>query len=654
MSQSATNPSEQVVTQNQRLFNKYANVFKTADPVHFVSHTRKLATWLSDYKAYYDDARPEIVRLLMIAQNAVKAHLGIQDIQTPFRAADYPNDIMVLAYVQLVAAVEPFTSYFSREPGILAHVQEITATIHAPRTLTLQNQTVSYCTSAQPSMPEVDPTRSNDSDPDVMIIEKPPGFKDAKSVQITPSSSNTISRKPSATLTKPKIKKRKTIDFNVLVDYDLKGLEEKKGGKASGDSDASKAASEVQPSVTPHADHQADAELSVVHQESQNAYIPAGEPPKEKEEPFNVASIPLIDLQKVSEPNVQDANISMSLPLDSPQQFTVAVISTSAVETTSKGVTAPERSVNEASVPLINSEGQQSDDIQANQAEQTQPIFITRVPSTESGEITENDIENIDESAPTVDEPPADANQPSDEASTTGPPSQCAKDPAPHQTCKDPTSTRSSKEPFPSQLSDDSDSIDSPDAGKFGSKRIQIITQQVGGNVVSGIRSRFTLTEDYYERILKWAHYQAAAGADTKLADDALCITIGSYMIDDLKEFAQAGNCDSFEAQISFCPCKWPQEGLSLEYNDDQYIPLSPPLRVTPENLFDICPFVQKGANEIILRQRTDLTQYMFTLQAHYPTKAQIFQVKQNHKKQKEWSEWVETVTRPLTFHFAS
>lgn len=106
-------------------------------------------------------------------------------------------------------------------------------------------------------------------------------FQDTKPVQTALLSANSTSTKSAGPLTRPKVKKRKTIDFNVLVDYDLKGLEEKKGVKASGGVDASKITSEVQPSTfqkasLPPVDNKPDT-LNPAHQDLKSDQIPAEE-----------------------------------------------------------------------------------------------------------------------------------------------------------------------------------------------------------------------------------------------------------------------------------------------------------------------------------------------------------------------------------------
>jgi len=52
--------SAQAMENNQRLFVRYAKVFKDNDVVPYAIHAHKLAAWLRDSKAYYTAARPEV------------------------------------------------------------------------------------------------------------------------------------------------------------------------------------------------------------------------------------------------------------------------------------------------------------------------------------------------------------------------------------------------------------------------------------------------------------------------------------------------------------------------------------------------------------------------------------------------------------------
>lgn len=52
--------TSQATENNQKLFRRYAKVFAHTDPQSYALHAEKLSLWLSDFKAYYAAARPEV------------------------------------------------------------------------------------------------------------------------------------------------------------------------------------------------------------------------------------------------------------------------------------------------------------------------------------------------------------------------------------------------------------------------------------------------------------------------------------------------------------------------------------------------------------------------------------------------------------------
>ncbi|KAF9001966.1 hypothetical protein BDQ17DRAFT_564130 [Cyathus striatus] len=55
----------QATENNQKLFRQYTKKLSQDDTSVYASHADKLGRWLSDEKAYYKSARPEIVKLLL-------------------------------------------------------------------------------------------------------------------------------------------------------------------------------------------------------------------------------------------------------------------------------------------------------------------------------------------------------------------------------------------------------------------------------------------------------------------------------------------------------------------------------------------------------------------------------------------------------------
>ncbi|KAJ3508196.1 hypothetical protein NLJ89_g5885 [Agrocybe chaxingu] len=224
---------------NQKLFHRYAKVFSEEDPGAFALHADKLAAWLSDHKAYYPAARPEIIRLMIIAQMTLRKVLAVgNDLSVPFKASDYSSHPMVPPYISLVKAIEPYQSHFV-EPNLLS----------------LSN-IYSFVQCSLISQADVDffksivATASQDHSPDIAEARLPSTLQLSPQIMerilrhkmITeanlvtdPTSSSTmqdsapVPDRPPPRIVKSKAKKRKTIDFELLVEQDIQGLLQRKG-----------------------------------------------------------------------------------------------------------------------------------------------------------------------------------------------------------------------------------------------------------------------------------------------------------------------------------------------------------------------------------------------------------------------------------------
>src|SRR5258708_39945286 len=86
-------------------------------------------------------------------------------------------------------------------------------------------------------------------------------------------------------------------------------------------------------------------------------------------------------------------------------------------------------------------------------------------------------------------------------------------------------------------------------------------------------------------------NYQAKALVNPRLVSlidpkSCICITLGCYMLVDLKEQFDTGRFSTFEQQLSCTPSKWPQRrgSLSLKVisaeSKEENLPLSPPFQV--------------------------------------------------------------------------
>ncbi|CAA7270179.1 unnamed protein product [Cyclocybe aegerita] len=222
---------------NQKLFHRYAKVFSEEDPDAFALHADKLAAWLSDHKAYYPTARPEIIRLMIIAQMTLRKVLAAgNDLSVPFKASDYPSHPMVPPYINLVKAIEPYQSHFV-EPNLLNFFKSIVATasqnhspdIAGPGLLSTTSSTASNMTPIVRQAPVVTVNNGADPSPQAQMTTEA-NFVTVPASSSTMQESSPVPVRPPPRIVKPKAKKRKTIDFELLVEQDIQGLLQRKGG----------------------------------------------------------------------------------------------------------------------------------------------------------------------------------------------------------------------------------------------------------------------------------------------------------------------------------------------------------------------------------------------------------------------------------------
>jgi len=138
--------------------------------------------------------------------------------------------------------------------------------------------------------------------------------------------------------------------------------------------------------------------------------------------------------------------------------------------------------------------------------------------------------------------------------------------------------------------------------------------------------------------------------------EDSLCLSLGCYSIVDLQEESVQNNCTTLEQKTSVARSHWPQRGglsMNVQFkNGREDLPLSPPFQVTPDGLVDVSQFLFAGKNTIKLKQTTDMSQYIFVLHSHNPTRAQLREVDRRRQRDKEWQEWARHVS--LSFDIPS
>lgn len=70
--------------------------------------------------------------------------------------------------------------------------------------------------------------------------------------------------------------------------------------------------------------------------------------------------------------------------------------------------------------------------------------------------------------------------------------------------------------------------------------------------------------------------------------------------------------------------------------------------KTTPDGYVDLTPFLVVGQNTVVLKQTGDQQKYVFILQSHHPTRAQLKPVLALRKQNQQWVQWLKEVSKPL------
>ncbi|KAG5718668.1 hypothetical protein E4T56_gene16634 [Termitomyces sp. T112] len=143
---------------NDKLFGPYARKLESDNFEIYDTFSGRLAKWLADERAYYPAARPQILRLLKIAQLTLRRNANANaDLKSPFNISSCVEHPMVGPYSKLLKAVYPHKDLFV-EPDLHAEIKALLKTITAPVSA------VHIDLTSEPSSPiEPSPVRADNS-----------------------------------------------------------------------------------------------------------------------------------------------------------------------------------------------------------------------------------------------------------------------------------------------------------------------------------------------------------------------------------------------------------------------------------------------------------------------------------------------------------
>ncbi|KAF8078163.1 hypothetical protein FPV67DRAFT_1443622 [Lyophyllum atratum] len=134
------------IQNNQRLFVPFSRKLASDDQAVYAAFAEKFAVWLSDERAYYEEARPEI------AQSTLRRNVGANpDLKSPFHISSCIGHPMVASYSRLLRAVHPYKDRFLESD--LQEIKSLLKTITMPVPTRIVSNDLT--TEPHPPIPEV-------------------------------------------------------------------------------------------------------------------------------------------------------------------------------------------------------------------------------------------------------------------------------------------------------------------------------------------------------------------------------------------------------------------------------------------------------------------------------------------------------------------
>ncbi|KAJ7168088.1 hypothetical protein C8R43DRAFT_136494 [Mycena crocata] len=197
---------------------------------------------------------------------------------------------------------------------------------------------------------------------------------------------------------------------------------------------------------------------------------------------------------------------------------------------------------------------------------------------------------------------------------------------------------------IPNTVEDDNKTSSST---KIGIQAATIIARHRG--LKSGtINVEFSINKVQLVSIAKWNNRMKHPG-DIR---ESLCITLLCISSADL----ETSESKDIRTLLPELECSWPKNGgLSMNalWNEQRMdFPMSPPFALPKNGFVDVSPFLVLGQNTFRITQTHDMSAYWLILCAHHPTPSQLHGVARHRHKERDWTGWLEKMSKPLQLPF--
>ncbi|PBK77762.1 hypothetical protein ARMSODRAFT_946629 [Armillaria solidipes] len=677
MSVLPTPVKDAAVQNNQRIFNTYEA--SLSNTTHYIEFAGKFALWLDSDRAFYAQGKPSIVSILMTAYRTVHRTIcpqqAINDV-TLLNMVPYKNHPLVLAYRHLIEVLSKYVKHFLDDAVLRPQVQFLLHTVGMQL-----NADTRPPISVQPSP----------------IVQRPPAPVQTEREPPRASTSRAGSSQSPAPLSLPK--KKRNFDLLIKQDLDWYASQNSSAPKTQDSAPANEPSLSKSPlttntetklvptsapagtaSVRP-SESTSTSGLAVTPQDNAFQTIIQVETKPVPQDGSSAASEIITEVE--SKPNVlgewtvfRDAIPPESKPLSENGEI---------VDDGMEGVSeADETDQLQDDVPMASPQGMDIDD-GSNEREEVANLLDTSTTSiavnTDQGQIgsipheaEDSEMEGVGvhagerseavlHSRGDIQEPsgtphgrnenaylsrhstPADARNSLsiDAASHAGVP----VEPANLRNVDEiqPQSVAVASPPPPDPIAQPvKEDLVLPSHDGFNNNMIRIWLAQ-GKDSPCEHKFNVEVTESTFVHFVNWNQRNKNA----REVEKSKCISLCCYKTTDVATLMKRG-ARGLELMNSLC-ISWPQAGgLKLLVTIDgqqKMVPLSPPTVVTA-GLLDLTLFLQVGNNEFVVVQERSMTEYVFMVFAHDPTRAQLEPVVDRRKKEEDWKTVLNHLSRPL------
>ncbi|KAF7311666.1 hypothetical protein MKEN_01070200 [Mycena kentingensis (nom. inval.)] len=177
------------------------------------------------------------------------------------------------------------------------------------------------------------------------------------------------------------------------------------------------------------------------------------------------------------------------------------------------------------------------------------------------------------------------------------------------------------------------------------------------GQATGPITMNFSVGQEQLDGMKYWnGRWKQTEISDKALCASLLCFREADIKATDIKARPQSTQQTSLESIIPNLPCSWPTNGdliLTTSWNGQTTeLPISFALRANEPPMADMSPYVSLGANTFSFTQTSDLTGYCLVLCVHHPTPAQLLVVERQRAKQRKWSGWLQNLGQAVFLPF--